>query len=149
MIVAKTTFDLRVVREIGRQFGYDLSVEEKDGAESLKVLQLLFPNQEGLLRHISLSFILVLEPLQTVHVLTNIKGLIANLVICPNNDLLILTATLEDWVYNIQRGSKEHDVLKLHNIVYNILVDQGYKFLFKDYYKDKASWPDLFKLTQK
>lgn len=149
MIVAKTTFDLRAVREIGRQFGYDLSVEEKDGAESLRVLQLLFPNQEGLLRHINLSFILVLEPLQTIGVLTNIKGLIANMVVCDDKDVLLLTATLEDWVYNIERGSNDRTLLKLQNIVYEVLVNQGYKFLFKNFYKDKSHWPGLFKLTHK
>lgn len=149
MIVATSTFNLRVLRELGKQLGLDLSVQEKDGAETLKVLQALFDGQEGILRHVSLSFVLVLDPMYTVEILTSIKGGLANLLIHQNGDILLITATLDDWLINLQRGSTIHSVLKFLNIVYNVLVAQDCGYLLKEFYKDKAPWPELFILRRK
>jgi hypothetical protein len=143
-------YNLSALRALGQKLGLDLSVAEKDQAEGLKVLSGLFPNQEGLLRHVSLSFLFVVtDPDHTLELLTNLTDVKINLNTNSESDILLITATLHDWARNIMQSKKLRSVLRVLNNVHTTLEGSGFKYLFKDYIKEKASWPDVYTLVHK
>lgn len=150
MLISTCVYNLSVLRELGKKLGLDLSVAEKDGAESLKVLRGLFPNQEGMLRHISFTFLFVISnPDDTLELLTNVHRIKINLSTSSENDIHLMTGSLEEWFWNITRGSKLRSVLRVLNNVHTSLEGLGFKYLFRDYIKEKASWPDVYILVHK